>query len=589
MLKKLFAVDEKTAKQEQQRDKFSLHLLKNIYSGVKIPWGTFIWLTFAALAVYVVMGLSTSLSAKIVSGDFSDRKEIVYYAVFSLFTWLNFLVAFKMDATCHRLNSRVKNKLWRKILGLPAEYFDRETPGRVISRVTVDSDNASMPFAMFLSLVAVLAIFVGILLGSNGALNNPMSVWLGVGVAISVLGLIAAMLLMSVFGYLDSNRLANFTAFLSERLANIKLIKSSKSEKAEIANARRLVDARFKANLFYIFAYLSNYMACYALIFCTYIGGFIMGADLFETGVIENGSIIVKFYTYGASVGSYLLTIATTICAVFAAAGQSTQFAKIFDEREENITLGGEMPAERGDICMENADFSYDGEKKVLKGVTCTIQEGKVNAVIGTNGSGKSTLVKLIDRLYTAADSTMTLGGEKASEISLRAWRSKFGIVSQSASLFSGTIRSNILYGMEREVSEEELWQVIRMAGIEDILASHEEGLDFDVGINGSHLSGGEQQRIAIARAMIKNPDYLILDEATANLDAETAKKIEAGIDAIMSGRTVISIAHSFDAIKKADHIIVLDKGEIIGSGSHEALLDSCDFYARLYRAGFEL
>ncbi|MBR1814654.1 MAG: ABC transporter ATP-binding protein [Lachnospiraceae bacterium] len=287
--------------------------------------------------------------------------------------------------------------------------------------------------------------------------------------------------------------------------------------------------------------------------------------------------------------GSSLLTIATIICSFCAAAGQSTQFAKIFDEKEEDIARGSEMPDMAEDICIENADFSYDGNKKVLEGVSCTIKEGKVNAIIGTNGSGKSTLVKLIDRLYTAADGNMTLGGQKASEISLKAWRSKFGIVSQNASLFSGTIRSNILYGMEREVSEDELWQVIRITGIEDILAAHEDGLDFDVGINGSHLSGGEQQRIAIARAMIKNPDYLILDEATANLDTKTAKKIEAGIDAIMKGRTVISIAHSFDAIKKADNIIVLDKGEVIGSGSHNELLDTCDFYAKLYRAGFEM
>ena len=158
MLKKLFQVDEKTAKQEQKKEKLTKHLIGNIYRGVKIPWFTYIWLTFAALGVYLVMGLSTSLTAKIVSGDFSDMKEIIYYAVFSLFTWLNFAVAYKMDVTNHLLNGRVKSKLWKKILKLPAEYFDREMPSRVISRVTVDTDNASLPFAMFLTLVAVIAI-----------------------------------------------------------------------------------------------------------------------------------------------------------------------------------------------------------------------------------------------------------------------------------------------------------------------------------------------------------------------------------------------------------------------------------------------
>ena len=416
-----------------------------------------------------------------------------------------------------------------------------------------------------------------------------MAIWLGVGILFTIAGLVISMIMMSIYGFYESNRLANLTSFLSERLANIKLIRASKSEELEIGNAGRLVDARFKAALFYIAAYLANNAACYILIFFTYIGCFLMGARLFEQGVIENGTIIVKFYTYGNSVGTYLAAIAMTLCSIFAGAGQSVQFAKIFDENEENTEKGDKMPEKAGDITLEQADFSYDGEKNVLNGISCTIQAGQINALVGSNGSGKSTLVKLIDRLYSEADENMRIGGKKASEISLQEWRKHFGIVSQNASLFSGSIRSNICYGMDREVSEEELLQVVRLAGIEDILASHEEGLEFDVGIDGTHLSGGEQQRIAIARAMIKNPDYLILDEATANLDTRTAKKINESIDALMQGRTVISIAHSFETIRKAANILVLDQGKLIAFGSHDDLLQSCEFYRKLCRTGFEV
>jgi ATP-binding cassette subfamily B protein AbcA/BmrA len=190
--------------------------------------------------------------------------------------------------------------------------------------------------------------------------------------------------------------------------------------------------------------------------------------------------------------------------------------------------------------------------------------------------------LKLIDRLYPASQGEITFNGEKGTDISLKSWREQFGLVSQNASLFSGSIRSNIVYGLSHEVTEEELKRVVALARLDDVVTSHPGGLDYDVGIKGCHLSGGEQERVAIARALLKDPKYLILDEATANLDAKTEDEIDEGLSALMKGRTVILVAHHYAPVKKAAYVVVMDHGQVADSGAPSELLERNAFYKSL-------
>ena len=206
------------------------------------------------------------------------------------------------------------------------------------------------------------------------------------------------------------------------------------------------------------------------------------------------------------------------------------------------------------------------------------IPKGKVTAIIGPNGSGKTTVLRLIDRLYPDYNGSIRIGAEESSEISLRAWRDRFGIVSQNAALFEGSIRDNICYGV-KEPTEEELQAVIGLAGLSDVIESHEGGLDFNVGVNGEKLSGGEQQRVAIARAMLKNPDYLVLDEATANLDPLTEQKIKNSISALMKGKTSVIVAHSYRTVEGADQIIVMNNGIVEDCGTPEELMERNGYF----------
>lgn len=585
---KLFEVDAKTKAQEKNRPKFTGHSLRNIYRGVKIPWGRYIIAALLGIAFFAISGTVASVTSQIAAGDFSDPTAIIKYVVISLLSLGTAIAGYMLDRANYTLNTRVKGKLWRKILRLPTEFFDRESPNRVISRVTTDTDAAMVPFSSVIIVLVLLAMILGAVASGNGIFNTPMSVWLIIGIVVMIVLTVIAMMILLVTGFITANRLSAFTSFLSERFADFKLIKASCAEESEIEQAHQLVQNRYKAELFGVAGVFLNYLSTYAALFFVYIGCFLFGWKYYSSGAVTEGQTFIRFSTYAGSISSLMMYVGLVISAVGTGAGQATKFAALYDEKEEDNASGNPMPEAAQDIVLNDVSFSYDGERDALQGITCRIPQGKVTALVGANGSGKSTLIKIVDRLYTDTRGEMLFGEENASGLNLAAWREKMGIVAQNASLFSGTIRDNICYGVS-DVSEEQVMAVCHAAGLDEIVAAHPEGLDYEVGIGGCKLSGGEQQRVSIARAMIKDPEYLILDEATANLDTRTAREVEASIDNLMQGRTVITIAHSFDMIQKADQVIVLQDGKILDSGIHDELMERCDFYRELCRAGFEV
>lgn len=585
---KLFEVDEKTKEQEKNRPKFTMHLLKNIYRGVKIPWGRYILAALVGVIFYAITGGNATNTAKIASGDFSDIGVIVRYVVMTLLSLGTVAAGIMLDYASYTLNAREKSKLWKKILKLPSEFFDRESPNRVISRVTVDSDVVSVPFGMVTIILVLVAYIASIIASAGEIMKIPMAKWLLAGMAGMVILTIISIFITILAGFQISNRLAAFTSYLSERLADFGLIKASCAEEKELEEAYRLIDNRYKADMLGATATVLNTMSTYVVQLMVYIGCFGLGWTYYQKGGITGGHVFIQFNSYATGISALLAILSIVIAAFGTGAGQATVFAKLYDEPEEDNLSGEAMPGEMQDIRLDNVAFSYDGKRNVLDQISCTIPKGQVTALVGANGSGKSTLIKIIDRLYANPDGDMYIGEEKAVDVNLASWREKISIVSQNASLFSGTIRSNICYGLT-DVDEAKLAKVCTLAGVDEILAKHEEGLDFEVGLGGCKLSGGEQQRVSIARAMMKDAEYLILDEATANLDTRTAKEVQKNIDELMKGKTVICIAHNYDMIKKADQILVLEAGKMIDCGSNEELLGRCEFYKQLYAAGFEV
>ena len=240
-----------------------------------------------------------------------------------------------------------------------------------------------------------------------------------------------------------------------------------------------------------------------------------------------------------------------------------------------------------GSVTFDHVDFSYDGERQILSDVTFELRSGDCIAVVGPSGSGKSTLVNLIPRLYDTTGGTVTFGGHDVRKLDLTFLRSHIGIVSQETYLFNGSIRDNLLY-TRPDATEEDLIEACRKANIYDFIEAQPAGLDTMVGNRGLKLSGGEKQRISIARVLLKDPALLIFDEATSALDSISEQKIQDAIDPLIESRTSILIAHRLSTILAADEILVVKEGRIAERGRHQDLVRAGGVYTELYETQFK-
>jgi len=253
-------------------------------------------------------------------------------------------------------------------------------------------------------------------------------------------------------------------------------------------------------------------------------------------------------------------------------------------EKEDAADYGNLSPK----VKFKNLKFKYGKDLDyAIDNINFEANAGEIIALVGRSGSGKTTLVNLIPRFYEIEDGSITIDGMDIRDLKMKELRDHIGIVPQETFLFSGTIYSNILYGAGREVTKEDVINAAKMANAHNFIIEFEDGYDQEVGERGTLLSGGQKQRIAIARALLKNPEIMILDEATSALDTESERLVQDALEKLMVGRTTFVIAHRLSTIVNADKIIVMDKGKIAESGSHEELLSCEGIYKKLYETQF--
>ena len=267
-------------------------------------------------------------------------------------------------------------------------------------------------------------------------------------------------------------------------------------------------------------------------------------------------------------------------------------FTRIFEYYDmkpeiEDLPDAAELTDAKGEIRFEHVDFSYDGERMILKDISFELRSGDCVAIVGPSGSGKSTIVNLIPRLWDATGGRVTFDGRDVREWTLHSLREEIGVVTQETYLFNGSIRDNLLYA-KPDATEEEMIRACRQANIYDFIERQPEGLDTMVGNRGLKLSGGEKQRISIARVLLKDPALLIFDEATSALDSISEAAIQAAIDPLIEERTSILIAHRLSTILAADEILVVRDGQIIERGKHEDLVSAGGTYQELYETQFQ-
>lgn len=551
----------------------------SVFKGVKLP----VILILLTLVSSIVMQ-SSELEMATMTADIIDATQtavngkslINYITTAALVAVANILSVYfeiRMEET---INHRIRVKLWNKFMHLPAKFYDADNGNTLISRITSDAAAPSSLFTVAVSFVSctytTIVAFVK-LYDYNTYLAN-------ISLLIIPLTLIASVvfgIIQFKIGVYGTVTMSGSLGYIAERVNNFRLIKSAVAEKAELKKGSQTFKRMYIAD-FLSWLTVSGYQLCrclFSIMFIVVV--FVIGGSFVSKGILSIADL-TAFYMITGTVSIQLMQFFMNVGSVAGTFGTMKKIAEISNAVSE--TSGNEtVPETACDIVFENVDFSYDDEHTVLKNVSFKIPKGKVTAIIGGNGAGKSTVFKLLSRLYDPQSGAIYYGNKNITDFRLENWRDKFAVVSQNTPLISGTVRENITYGIEREISEEELIAVAKRANCYDFITEKPNGFDEEVGLDGSNFSGGQAQCISIARAMLRNADYLLLDEATSNLDVVSEAAVTDAIDKLTENRTTVMIAHSFAATRNADYVIVMSDGVAEAAGTPQELLERNEYY----------
>lgn len=550
-----------------------------IFKGVKLPW----ILILISMAFSIAEG-TTSLTVAQMTGEIIDGtqnaidgdKLLAYIGITAFTAILTIATNFFSQKMENVVTLRVRVKLWRKIMHLPTSYYDVDNGNELVSRITTDAASPATLFSTVVicltSVVTVVQAFI-MLYATNTMLANYSLIMVPVIMATFAI----YSFLQFKLGVYSTKVTAGSLGYLAERVRNFRLIKSAVAEKIEERLGSRTFKRMYVADFLTwlsvaVFQIISTLTSIAFIVIV-----FVIGGQLVPKGLLTVGDL-TSFYMITTVVGTHLGLFFINAGSLFATLGTMKKIAQVMDTPDEPAQ-GKDVPQLCANIAFENVRFGYNETRNVLNDLSLTIPMGRVTAVIGGNGAGKSTLFKLLTRLYDPQMGKITFAGENISDYDLTQWRDRFAYVSQKDPLIGGTVRENLVYGLDRAVTDAELIEVTRKANCYDCIMAKPGGFDEDVGLSGSNFSGGQGQCIAIARAMLRDADILLLDEATSNLDVVSEAMVTDAMDKLMHNRTTIMIAHNYAATRNADHIVVMKDGNVEAVGNPEELLKTNAYY----------
>ena len=547
----------------------------------KLSWGWIFLTLVVTIAYYSVVSKLPGSTAGLFSGNFSNAAIMGVVINYSSLLGLKVLVSVLMLLAEARSVRSVRQMIWKRMMDIENSYYDKNSASGLLSAVTSDTENTLSSFISMVVTIPGLLTYLAQALPQINAYSPKLM--------FSVFVLIPVYILYAVFmgrwQYKVSSRIqmriGGLTGYLAERIRNLTLIKAFVTEPQEEEKGLAASGKLYKANV--EFAGANGVMVMYTM-FTEAVGVLIAvlwGCKLLRDGEIDLTAWLA-FFLYVPTINMVFRQLTNIWANLKEVQGRAARLGALITAPQEQMNTEASPDIPTGDIVLDQVSFSYQEGTPLLDKVSVTIPAGKVTAIVGPTGSGKTTVLRLIERLYAPDKGSITVGGKDIRELNLSAWRSHLSYVTQGAELFSGTFRQALTYGIHRDVTEKELIEAARLADIYDFIAEKPGQFDAKLDIWGGAMSGGQRQRLVIARELLKNADVLILDEPTSALDAETAAALSDTFMTRFAGKTVITVTHELNYIASADQIIVLRAGKVEGIGAHQALMASCPTYRAL-------
>jgi ATP-binding cassette subfamily B protein len=486
-----------------------------------------------------------------------------------------------------RVSADIRNAVFDNIIHLDPGYFETNRSGEIMSRLTTDTTllQTIIGSSLSMALRSGLTLIGGLVL--MFITNIQLSLIITVAVPLVLLPILFFGRRVRRLSTQSQDSIANVGSYAGEIIQHIRTVQSYTSESRE--------SAAFGVEVERAFAIARRRIRQRALLVGAAIlvlfGG--MAAMLWSGGqsVINgemSGGELGAFVFYALMVGSGFATISEVWGELQRAAGASERLLDLLHTHSEIVDGSSRAVPHRASLSLRNVTFAYPARPAdpALKGLSLKIDEGKSLALVGPSGGGKSTVFQLLLRFYDPQSGAVLFDGVDLRDMRLEILRQQMALVPQQPALFTGTVRYNIAYGMPA-ASAEEVVAAARAAHAHEFIQRLPNGYDSELGEQGVRLSGGQRQRIALARAILANPRVLLLDEATSALDSESEHQVQLALEELMRNRTTVIIAHRLSTIRHADRIAVLDKGQLVATGTHDSLLRDSPLYARLAQLQF--
>jgi ATP-binding cassette, subfamily B, bacterial MsbA len=531
---------------------------------------------------------------RFVPTHFQDAWTIVAYALVAstlLKGVFDYAGTYLVNHAGFGMITNLRNDLYNSVLRRSAAFFTKHTTGTLIS--TIINDIERVQFAMS----SVLAEFL-----------QQLFTFLFTAVAVVILGKELAWVLLLFIPFIiysavkigrrvrsttrrGQDQLADVQNILHETITGNRIVKAFGMESWEVARFRKAAQRLFQANLRSVAAAAisSPLMDVFGAVAIALL--LLLGRSEILRGALGS-SDFVTFVAAVLSMYNPVRKFAVFNNSFQQALGASSQLFQFMDTEDVVAENAGakRLPRFSKSIRFDGVSFAYEGNgedaREILRGIDLEVKRGEVLAVVGSSGAGKSTLVHLIPRFFDVSGGRILIDGHDVRDVTLSSLRSQVGIVTQETVLFNDTVRNNIAYG-QPHVPQREVEAAARAALAHDFILALPSGYDTVIGEKGVLLSGGERQRLAIARALLKNAPILILDEATSALDSESEALVQSALHNLMTGRTVLVIAHRLSTVRRADRIVVIENGTIADIGTHDELMQKFGTYRRLYELQF--